>query len=581
MIFRTHKLGDLTKDHVGQRVILSGWVHRRRDHGGIIFIDLRDRFGITQLLFRSEHLHEQVNQIRSEWVIRIEGIVLVRDSKMCNPKLPTGEIEVEVDQILILSRAKTPPFPIAEKADVNEELRLKYRYLDMRKSEILPRLLLRHQLYHEIRSFFYENEFIEVTTPILAKSTPEGARDYLVPSRIYPGTFFALPQSPQIFKQLLMIGGLDRYYQIATCFRDEDLRADRQPEFTQLDLEISFSNQETLFSLIENLLKRLVKKIKNIDLEIPFPRIPHKVAIKKYGTDKPDMRFDMHLIDVTNIAQKSSSTLFLDAINNQGVVKGINLKKQDLSRKKIDDYSKWLHGFQIRELAWIKVQLEPTGPLVKFFTPSLLQELFQAMHAETGDLLLFIADQPSTVAQGLDHLRRQLAKDFSLFDPKIFTFCWITQFPLLEKDPNKNYICTHHPFTAPHRDDLSLLQTNPLAVRAEAYDLVLNGFELASGSERIFDTHLQKKIFSLLNFSEKEIKNRFGFFIEALQYGTPPHLGIALGLDRIAMLFSHAPGIRDVIAFPKTQKAVDLMSRAPSEVLEEQLTELKIHIEEP
>jgi len=580
---RTHDCGTLMIEHVDEMVTLAGWVHRRRDHGGLIFIDLRDRYGITQLVFNPKtnaDIHEAAYPLRAEWVIMAKGRVVPRGKEMINPKLKTGEIEVQVSELEILSKAKTPPFSICDETiHVHEELRLKYRYLDIRRGKISERLVARHQLILTIRNFLSDEGFLEISTPILAKSTPEGARDYLVPSRIYPGTFFALPQSPQIFKQLLMIASMDRYFQIASCFRDEDLRADRQPEFTQLDLEMSFSSPEILFPLIERLFVKLFKGITT-----PFLRIPYQEAMEKYGTDKPDLRFGMPLVRLDSIASKSSFSIFLDQLKMGGVVKGIVVKGGvDISRRQIDEYNELVGKFGAKGLAWIKWQEKgPTSSIVKFFDQPVLDELMTHMQAEKGDLLLFIAAPEKVTNQALDHLRRHVAKERDLIDPTCYRFAWITEFPLLQWDPaTQTYACEHHPFTSPYPEDIPLLENDPLKVRSSSYDLVLNGFELGSGSQRIHDSVLQEKIFRLLKLSEEDIKNRFGFFIEALQYGTPPHGGIAIGLDRVLMLLTHTESIRDVMAFPKTQKATDLMMDSPSEVMKQQLTELKIHVEPP
>ncbi len=585
---RTHNCNDLNAQQIGQSVSLAGWVHRRRDHGGLIFIDLRDRFGLTQIVFRPLHadLHAEASHLRSEWVISVQGTVVARAEGMANTKLKTGEIEIEVTGMEILSKAKTPPFSINdEHLQVNEELRFKYRYLDIRRGEIAKRLVLRHKLILAVRNYMDRHGFLEITTPILAKSTPEGARDYLVPSRVYPGSFFALPQSPQLFKQLLMIAGMDRYFQIATCFRDEDSRSDRQPEFAQVDVEMSFGSQEELFLLMEGLCTEIFQACLGLQLKTPFPRMAHKEAMEQYGCDKPDLRFEMPLIRVDEIVRLSDFTVFKEQLESGGIVKGLCVKGggEKISRKQIEDYTAFVGHFGARGLAWIKISEEgPTSSIVKFFDKPLLDRLVSQMKAEKNDLLLFVAAEETTVNQALDHLRRRLAKDLGLIDPARYEFVWITEFPLMQWDKEtQNYACEHHPFTSPHVDDIPLLDTNPSKVRSSSYDLVLNGYELGSGSQRIFDGELQAKIFSLLKLSPEDIKKRFGFFIEALQYGTPPHMGIALGVDRIAMLLTGAESIRDVIAFPKTQKAFDLMLDAPSEVAQHQLTELKIHVESP
>lgn len=585
---RTHTAGELSARNIEETIALSGWVHRRRDHGGLIFIDLRDRFGITQVVFHPEidpAMHEAASHLRSEWVIHVEGKVVLRAEGMANPKLKTGEIEIEASSLTVLSKAKTPPFSLCdEQIEISEELRLKYRYLDMRRGPLAHRLAVRHKMALACRNYLDRHGFLEITTPVLAKSTPEGARDYLVPSRIYPGTFFALPQSPQLFKQLLMIGGMDRYFQIATCFRDEDSRSDRQPEFAQIDLEMSFSSQDELFRLIEGLCKEMFESCLGVKIAGPFPRLPYAEAMEKYGCDKPDLRFALELVTIDDIAEQSEFSVFREALAQQGTVKGLCVKGgADLSRSQIEELTSFVSHFGARGLAWIKVAQDAlSSSIVKFFSRPLQEKLVEKMKAETGDLLLFVAGDKAIVNQSLDHLRRRLGKMRQLIDTERYAFVWITDFPLFQWDSETaNYACEHHPFTSPHHEDVGLLESEPLKMRSSSYDLVLNGYELGSGSQRIYDSDLQEKIFSLLKLSDEDIKKRFGFFIEALQYGTPPHMGIALGVDRIVMLMTKADGIRDVIAFPKTQKAYDLMLDAPSAVMQHQLTELKIHVEPP
>ncbi len=578
---RTHTCGALTAKHIGEKVLLCGWVNRRRDHGGMIFIDLRDRYGLTQIVFRpktDDQMYAHAESLRSEWVIAIQGVVISRGEGMTNPKLKTGEIEIEVHTLQILSKAKTPPFSICDESiNVNEELRLKYRYLDIRRGEIARNLIVRHQAMLSTRNYLSKHNFIEVSTPILAKSTPEGARDYLVPSRISPGTFYALPQSPQLFKQLLMISGIDRYFQISPCFRDEDLRSDRQPEFHQIDIELSFETYETFFPLMEGLVATLFKECAKVELFPPFRRLPYKEAMERYGSDKPDLRFDMELIRIDDIAKKSEFIVF----NEADVVKGICVKGGlDISRKQIDEYTHFVGNFGAHGLAWIKIQADGAcSSIVKFFPEPLISELVKKMDAQVGDLLLFIAADDDTVNQALDHLRRKIAKDRNLIKKDHYELVWITEFPLLLWDKEEGgYACSHHPFTAPYHEDIHLLDSDPLKVRSASYDLVINGYEAGGGSRRIFDSDLQQKIFTLLKLSEDDIYKRFGFFIEALQYGTPPHMGIAFGLDRLIMLLCQTDNIRDVIAFPKTQRAADLMMDAPSDVMKKQLSELKIHV---
>lgn len=584
---RTHTCGELTSSHLKQTVTLSGWVHRRRDHGGLIFIDLRDRFGLTQLIFDpavvSKEMFEQASKLRSEWVISARGTVIPRAEGMTNPKLPTGQIEIEVKELQILSSAKTPPFSICEEeTDVNEELRLKYRYLDIRRGEIAKRLVLRHKTMMATRNYMSANGFLEITTPILAKSTPEGARDYLVPARVYPGNFYALPQSPQIFKQLLMVSGMDRYFQIATCFRDEDLRADRQPEFTQIDVEMSFGTPEDLMKLMEGMIFSIFKECIGTDIPSTFPHMHYRDCVENYGTDRPDLRFGMPLVRIDTIAKNSTFSVFKEQLDAGGCVKALCIKGgAEISRKEIDNFTLFVNKFGLGGLAWMKFQEEGlTSNIVKFFTPEQQNELIAKLGAEKGDLLLFAAAPEDRVNQALDHLRRKIAKERNLIDPERLSFLWVTEFPLLKWNAEERRLeSEHHPFTSPNFEDISLLDTEPLKVRALAYDLVLNGYEIGGGSQRIHSSELQEKIFRALKLKPEEIKDKFGFFVEALQYGTPPHLGIAFGLDRIVMVLSKTENIRDVIAFPKTQKASDLMMQCPSTVMAKQLDELKIKAE--
>lgn len=584
---RTHDCGTLRKEHDGLRVTLSGWVHRRRDHGGLIFIDLRDRFGLTQLVFDPEKnppAHAAGEKLRSEWVISIKGTVHPRAEGMANPKLATGDIEIMVDEMEVLSKAKTPPFSISDDMiEVNEELRLKYRYLDIRRGDVADKLVKRHRAMIATRQFLDKEGFLEIATPILGKSTPEGARDYLVPSRIYPGNFFALPQSPQIFKQLLMVAGMDRYFQIAQCFRDEDLRADRQPEFTQIDLEMSFGVPDDLMTIIEGLVKAIFKECNGIDIPLPFRRIPHGTCLEKYGCDRPDLRFGMELTVLDDLAKRSTFSVFLDQLKEGGTVKGFCVKGgADISRKGIDEYMDFVGRLGIKGLAWIKRQ--DTGlssSIVKFFSEDLQKELIDRMNIEVGDLIFMIADTTARTNQGLDHLRRRVARDRNLIPKDRLEFLWVTDFPLFSwNEEEKRLDSEHHPFTSPNLEDLHLLETEPLKMRSSGYDLVLNGYEIGGGSQRIHNSELQQKIFERLKLTPQELKAKFGFFIEALSYGTPPHLGIALGLDRVMMILTETENIRDVIAFPKTQKASDLMLESPSRVAQQQLKDLKLSIED-
>lgn len=580
---RTHDCGTLRKENIGQQVTLSGWVNRRRDHGGLIFIDLRDRFGLTQIVFDPEKnpaSHSQGEKLRSEWVISIKGKVIPRQPGMANPKLSTGDIEVFVEEIEVLSKAKTTPFSISdEDIEVNEELRLKYRYLDIRRGDLADKLLKRHKTMIATRRYLDSLGFLEIATPILGKSTPEGARDYLVPSRVYPGTFYALPQSPQIFKQLLMVSGMDRYFQIAQCFRDEDLRADRQPEFTQIDIEMSFGIPDDLMKIIEGLIKTLFKEIINIEIVTPFRRIPHAECMERYGCDRPDLRFGMELSRLDAIAKRSTFTVFQDQLKEGGTVKGLLVKGgADISRKAIDEYTDFVGRLGIKGLAWMKMQDHKlSSSIVKFFSDELQNELIKTMKIEEGDLVFMIADQPARTNQGLDHLRRRLARDRGLIAPNHYEFLWVTDFPLFSwNDEEKRLESEHHPFTSPNLEDQHLIDTEPLKARSSGYDIVLNGYEVGGGSQRIHNSDLQQKIFEKLNLNPEELKAKFGFFLEALSYGTPPHLGIALGLDRLMMILTNTENIRDVIAFPKTQKASDLMLECPSPVAGQQLKELKI-----
>jgi aspartyl-tRNA synthetase len=583
---RTHTCGALTASHINSEITLSGWVHRRRDHGGLIFIDLRDRFGITQLVFDPKltpEAHEHASRLRSEWVISIRGKVIPRAPGMANPKMATGEIEIEVKELAILSSAKTPPFSICdETVDVNEELRLKYRYLDIRRGEIAKNLVVRHKAMMATRNFLSSHGFLEVTTPILGKSTPEGARDYLVPARVYPGNFYALPQSPQIFKQLLMISGMDRYFQIAQCFRDEDLRADRQPEFTQIDIEMSFGFPEDLHRLMEGLVSSLFKECVGISINTPFPYLSYKECMERYGSDKPDTRFDLPLVRLDDIAKRSTFSVFLEQLAAGGIVKSICVKGgAETSRREIDGYSEFASKFGLGGIAWMKKTEEGlTSSVTKFFTPELLREIETIHQANVGDLILFAAGPEERVNQGLDHLRRKIAKEKNLIPPGKLSFLWVTDFPLFElNEETKQIESKHNPFTSPHFDDLHLVDSAPLEVRAQAYDLVLNGYEIGGGAQRIHSAEMQEKVFKLLRLSPKDINERFGFFVEALKYGTPPDLGIALGLDRLVMLLTGTDNIRDVIAFPKTQKASDVMMQCPSAVDEKQLKELELQCE--
>ena len=581
---RTHYCGQLTEDIIGQTVTLQGWVQKRRDLGGLIFIDLRDRAGIVQIVFNpdfSKEALEIAESIRSEFVIEVQGKVVEREEKQKNDKLQTGSIEIHVENIKIINEAKTPPFIIEDETDVNEEIRLKYRYLDLRRPQLARVFKMRSDITKTVRNFLDDEGFLEVETPILTKSTPEGARDYLVPSRVHDGEFYALPQSPQLFKQMLMVSGFDRYYQIARCFRDEDLRADRQPEFTQIDMEMSFMSIEDIIELNERLMKKVMKDVKGIDIEIPFNRLPYDEAMARFGSDKPDTRFGMELQDLSEIVKNSSFKVFAGAVESGGQVKAINVKgaADNYSRKDIDALGEFAGRYGAKGLAWLKVDAEGLkGPIAKFFEGETADALINALQAEAGDLLLFVADKKSVVADALGALRLKLAKDLNLIDETQFNFLWVTDWPLFEfSEEDGRYYAAHHPFTMPANVDE--LESNPSSVKAQAYDLVLNGYELGGGSLRIYKRDIQEKMFKALGFTEEQAREQFGFLLDAFDYGTPPHGGIAFGLDRIVMLLSGSTNLRDTIAFPKTASASDLLTEAPSTVDAVQLTELGISIQ--
>jgi aspartyl-tRNA synthetase len=586
MFGRTYYCGEITEKAIGEKVVLKGWVQKRRDLGGLIFIDLRDRTGIVQVVFSPEVSQEALHvaeKVRNEYVLSVEGTVVAREEGTINPTLPTGKIEIQAEQVTIINEAKTPPFIISDQTDVAEEVRLKYRYLDLRRPVMFRTLQLRHRVAKAIRDFLDGEGFLEVETPILTKSTPEGARDYLVPSRVHPGEFYALPQSPQIFKQLLMVAGVERYYQIARCFRDEDLRADRQPEFTQIDIETSFMSQEEIMDLTERMMAHVVKAAKGIDVSLPFPRMSYDEAMSRYGSDKPDTRFGLELVDVSEIVKHSSFKVFAGAVANGGQVKAINVKGKaaQFSRKDIDALAEFVARYGAKGLAWLKVEADGLkGPIAKFFIEEEQAGLVKALEAEEGDLLLFVADQKAVVADALGALRLKLGKDLNLIDETKLHFLWITDWPLLEYDEEEGrYYAAHHPFTMPVREDLPALETNPEKARAQAYDLVLNGYELGGGSMRIFERDVQEKMFRALGFTEEEARAQFGFLLEAFEYGTPPHGGIALGLDRLVMLLAGRSNLRDTIAFPKTASASCLLTEAPSPVSKRQLEELHLAVQ--
>jgi aspartyl-tRNA synthetase len=579
---KSHYCGKLTLNHINTSVKLAGWVAKRRDHGGLIFIDLRDRSGIMQLVFDQQlgiELFNQAESLRNEFVIAVEGEVIRRSEDNINQSLPTGEVEVQVSAMEVLNSSKTPPFYIEDDLKVDENLRLRYRYLDLRRPEMLNRLKLRHRAVKLIRDYMNRFDFLEIETPMLTRSTPEGARDFLVPSRLQAGSFYALPQSPQLFKQLLMVSGLERYFQVVRCFRDEDLRADRQPEFTQIDIETSFFGSENLFILIEGLMAVLWKEILGIDIELPFQRIPYREAMNRYGSDKPDLRFAMELVDLDHLAAKSSFKVFNTALENGGAVKGLRVPGGALlSRKDLDDLTLLARQLGAKGLAW--TYIEETGwrsPIAKFFDQALVDQINARMKAEPGDIILFVADQWETTCQVLGHLRRQLAPNNIAPTPH---FLWVVDFPLFHfNDEEQRYDSDHHPFTAPRVEDMPLLETDPFAVCAQAYDLVLNGVEIGGGSTRIHDSETQARIFKLLGLSEAESREKFGFLLEALSFGAPPHGGIALGLDRLIALLTGDESIRQVIPFPKTATASCLMTSAPASVANKQLDELKIQLQ--
>lgn len=583
MFGRTYYCGEITEAAIGEKVILKGWVQKRRDLGGLIFIDLRDRTGIVQVVFNPEVSPEALasaERVRSEFVLDIEGIVVAREQGTINPNINTGRIEIKAEKISILNEAKTPPFALDDKMEVSEDVRLKYRYLDLRRSAMFETLKMRHQVTKAMRDFLDGEGFLDVETPILTKSTPEGARDYLVPSRVHPGEFYALPQSPQIFKQLLMVGGFERYYQIARCFRDEDLRADRQPEFTQVDMEMSFMSQAEIISLMENMMSKIMREVKGLDVQIPFPQMTYQDAMARFGSDKPDTRFEMELTDLSEIVKDSSFKVFAGAVSSGGQVKAINVKNGagKYSRKDIDALTEFVSRYGAKGLAWLKAEEDGLkGPISKFVTEEEQAAIKATLSVEVGDLLLFVADKKNVVADALGALRSKLGKDLELIDQSKFNFLWITDWPLLEyAEEEGRYYAAHHPFTMPAREDLELLDTDPSQVKAQAYDLVLNGYELGGGSLRIFEREVQEKMFSVLGFSKEEAYEQFGFLLEAFEYGTPPHGGIALGLDRLVMLLAGRSNLRDTIAFPKTASASCVLTDAPGEVSGAQLDDLHL-----
>ncbi|HCY9132262.1 TPA: aspartate--tRNA ligase [Staphylococcus aureus] len=583
---RTTYCGLVTEAFLGQEITLKGWVNNRRDLGGLIFVDLRDREGIVQVVFNpafSEEALKIAETVRSEYVVEVQGTVTKRDPETVNPKIKTGQVEVQVTNIKVINKSETPPFSINEEnVNVDENIRLKYRYLDLRRQELAQTFKMRHQITRSIRQYLDEEGFFDIETPVLTKSTPEGARDYLVPSRVHDGEFYALPQSPQLFKQLLMISGFDKYYQIVKCFRDEDLRADRQPEFTQVDIEMSFVDQEDVMQMGEEMLKKVVKEVKDVEINDAFPRMTYKEAMRRYGSDKPDTRFEMELIDVSQLGRDMDFKVFKDTVENDGEIKAIVAKgaAEQYTRKDMDALTEFVNIYGAKGLAWVKVVEDGlTGPIGRFFETENVETLLTLTGAEAGDLVMFVADKPNVVAQSLGALRVKLAKELGLIDETKLNFLWVTDWPLLEYDEDaKRYVAAHHPFTSPKEADIAKLSTAPEEAEANAYDIVLNGYELGGGSIRIHDGELQEKMFEVLGFTKEQAQEQFGFLLDAFKYGAPPHGGIALGLDRLVMLLTNRTNLRDTIAFPKTASATCLLTNAPGEVSDKQLEELSLRI---
>ena len=581
---RTHHCCQLRDIDINKEVVLMGWVQHRRDHGGVIFIDLRDKEGITQIVFNPENskaVHEKAQEIRNEYVLGVKGKVIARPDDMLNPNMKTGAIEVLIDELSIFSRAETPAFQIDDRVEASESIRLQYRYLDLRRPQLKNNILARHKVTMAVRNYLDNKGFVDIETPFLTKSTPEGARDYLVPSRVNQGEFYALPQSPQLFKQLLMIAGFDRYYQIVKCFRDEDLRADRQPEFTQIDMELSFINEQKVMEISEGMIVAIFKKILGIDLVIPFPQITYDEAMSRFGLDRPDLRFGLELCDISDIVKNAGFKVFANVVKNGGLVKAINAKGcATFTRKQIDELTDFTAVYKAKGLAWIKIkENEWQSPIAKFFTNEEKDALRARLDLEPGDIVFFVADQPKITNEALGQLRNELARRLELISDDTYEFTWVTLFPLLDYDETeKRYQALHHPFTAPIEADIEKLTSDPLAVKSRAYDLVLNGIEIGGGSIRIHSTNLQQKVLNCLGIDETEANEKFGFLLNALASGAPPHGGIAFGLDRLMMLLCKEDSIRNVIAFPKTQKATCLLTQAPSKPSTAQLLELAIKV---